>query len=82
MKPPICSICDKKFDLEKDKGGLVYFRLTLEQEKFNERFKQPGFTGHPQGAHWFCGEHYSKAKELQHLTDQEAFLLLRKVSGD
>ena len=80
MKPPICSICDKKFDLEKDNGGLVYFRLTPEQEKFNERFKQPGFTGHPQGAHWFCGEHFEKAKKLEHLTDHEALTLLNKAS--
>ncbi len=73
MKPPICAICDKDFF---DEGGLIYFKETEKDKEFNQRLKQPGYTGHPSNAFWFCNEHYRQAKKLSHLTKTEAFKLL------
>jgi hypothetical protein len=75
MMPPICAICGVRF--EPPTGGLIGFQLTEEQKKFNERFKQPGFTGHPAGQHWFCQEHLEGAQMLAHFHDVEALALLR-----
>ena len=55
-----------------EEGGLVCFELTKEEEKSNKRFEQKGFSGHPEGQHWFCGIHYPFAKEYAHLTTAEA----------
>lgn len=81
MMPPICSICHNRFDTSPDdvNGGLVSFKLTPEEAQENKRFEEPGFSGHPAGLHWFCGKHIAKAKELSHLTTQEAFPSMRKL---
>jgi hypothetical protein len=81
MKPPICALCGCRLAPEDERGGLVTFRLTAEQEAFNRRFEQPGFTGHPQGTHWFCGEHRPLARELAHHTAAEALHLMRTQAG-
>jgi hypothetical protein len=53
-------------------GGLVQFALTTEEELANEKFKQPGFMGHPKGLEWFCALHIEQARALRHLTQAEA----------
>ena len=77
MMPPVCALCDRDIGPDDQEGGLVSFRLTKEQEAANERFKQSGFTGHPDGLHWFCGEHRAKAQDLSREHDAEAFRLMR-----
>jgi hypothetical protein len=74
MKPPICSICYKRF--LKD-GGLIYFKQTAEDIEFNKQFEKKGFTGHPSNAFWFCEFHYSNALKYKHLTKTEAFELMK-----
>lgn len=76
MKPPICTLCDCRLAPD-DGGGLVHFHLTEAQKAANKAFEQPGFVGHPQGLHWFCGEHIGKAKEMAHCTDNEALALMK-----
>jgi len=75
MKPPICAICDKRFETG---GGLVYFKEDNEDIEFNKRLSQPDFVGHPTNAFWFCELHISKAKELSHLSKRAAFEKLRE----
>ena len=75
MKPPECTICDKRFLAG---GGLVYFSETPEDKKQNERLKQKGMVGHPPNAFWFCDEHIASAQKLAELTKTEALELLRK----
>ncbi len=70
MKPPICFICHKRFDIEK--GGLVYFKLKLSDIEWKKKMEREGMVGHPPYAEWFCEEHYDKAKNLSHLTKAEA----------
>ncbi|MEL6676164.1 MAG: hypothetical protein AAFR61_28415 [Bacteroidota bacterium] len=81
MKPPICSICRKDFRRDTASGGLVSFKLTEEEAQYNERFKQPGFVGHPKGKHWFCSEHIEAARAHRHLSWQEARPLIKKAGG-
>ena len=76
MRPPICDICNKKFD-DKE-GGLVYFKKRPSDMEWDIRMQQPGMVGHPPYAEWFCGLHYEKAKDLSHLTIDKAMELLKK----
>ena len=69
--PPRCEICQKDFDPDEE-GALVYFRKTDTGEKFETEAKENGFVGHPGNAAWFCGEHIVAARELVHLTLDEA----------
>lgn len=75
--PPICSICHKRFSLES--GGLIYFVEDEEDKIGNERLRQPGFTGHPSNAFWFCEIHFSEAKKLQHLQKHGAMKILHEI---
>ena len=79
MKPPICCICGKDFrDL--DEGGLIYFKKRSSDIDWDKKMEEePGMVGHPPYADWFCGEHYSKAKELEQLTIDEAVEMLKKI---
>jgi len=77
MKPPICSICHEKFTLET--GGLIYFIEDDEDKICNERLRQPGYTGHPSNAFWFCGNHIPEAEKLQNLQKHEALKILRAL---
>ena len=74
MKPPICCICYE--DFEPNEGGLIYFKEEDDDIKHNEILSQPGYTGHPSNAFWFCEKHYAKAKELSNLNKTEAFKML------
>jgi hypothetical protein len=76
MMPPNCSICRE--DCFED-GKLVYFAETEEDKIGNERLRQPGFTGHPPNAFWFCGKHFEEAAKLENLTKYEAFKVLKEV---
>ncbi|NVM28305.1 MAG: hypothetical protein HWN65_05645 [Candidatus Helarchaeota archaeon] len=75
MKPPICCLCDK--ELEENEGGLVYFKKSPSDLEWDNKMKQPGMTGHPPYADWFCDVHLGKAKKLTNLTIQEALKLLK-----
>lgn len=80
MRPPICVICHKDFRDDPEAGGLVRFRLSEEDRKYNERFSRPGYSGHPRGQHWFCGIHYPIAAQYMHLTWEEAAPLIQQYS--
>jgi hypothetical protein len=80
MRPPICAICSKDFfDLEK--GGLVYFKKRPSDIEWDIKMEKTGMIGHPPYAEWFCEEHYSSAKELEHLPIDEAMKSLKKTFG-
>jgi hypothetical protein len=79
MMPPICSICREKFS--PDTGGLIYFVEDEEDRIGNERLRQPGFTGHPSNAFWFCANHISEANKLQNLQKRVAMKILHEIFG-
>ena len=76
MRPPICCICHKRLD--KDEGGLIYFKKRLSDKKWDKRMEESGMVGHPPYAEWFCGDHYAKAKELKELIIDEALKMITK----
>lgn len=78
MRPPQCSVCKAKIIREIEKGGLVSFKLSDKDKQFNERFKQPGFVGHPRGKYWFCKDHLVDAKSLASLSAKEAIHQLKE----
>lgn len=71
MRPPICEICEKYFNPD-EAGGLVYFKETEAGREFERKCREEGMVGHPPDAGWFCGEHVELAKNLKHLTIDEA----------
>ena len=79
MLPPICEICDERFDPFETEGGLVSFKLTPEQSKNNDQMFQQGMTGHPEGSYWFCEKHFPVAEKFQHLTSAEAIPQIREA---
>ena len=81
MKPPICAICRKDFRKSIGEGGTVSFRLTEEDQAFNQRMKDERMVGHPAGLHWFCGEHYPIAQKYKHLNWAEARKAIKNDSG-
>lgn len=78
MRPPICCICRARFSPSKTEGGLVYFKLSEADEKFNNRMKEKRMVGHPAGRDWFCELHIEKAKTFKHLTLKEALTLIKE----
>ncbi len=76
MRPPICSICDKRLDSPED-GGLIYFKKRASDREWEERMEKEGMVGHPPFAEWFCGDHYKKAFELKDLTIDNAMKQLQ-----
>jgi len=78
MRPPICAICRKRFSPSQTEGGLVYFKLTEEEEASNNRMKERRMIGHPKGREWFCEEHRSLAEAHKHLTQKEAITIIKK----
>ena len=78
MMPPICEICSKEFNPDKE-GGLIYFKEAEKGRAFERRAKAEGITGHPPDAAWFCGLHYEEAKKLVHLKIGEAVKLLKNM---
>jgi hypothetical protein len=77
MMPPICSICNERFDPEK--GGLIYFTEDEEDKIFNERLRQPGYVGHPTNAFWFCEMHIKEANKYRNLHKDEAMKKIREL---
>lgn len=77
MRPPICCVCYTRFSPSSSEGGLVYFKLSEQEEQFNQRMKDQRMVGHPKGRDWFCEQHFAKAKSLNDLTLKEALPILR-----
>lgn len=67
MKPPICAICNIKFD-PINSGGLVYFTRRPSDEEWHQKMEAIKGKGHPPESAWFCEKHYPLAHELSHLT--------------
>lgn len=80
MRPPYCKICRKRFPPKE--GGLVSFQLSENDKIKTEKFKQPGFVGHPPGREWFCGAHFDFAKAYSHLTLREAVLKIKDMLSE
>lgn len=78
MMPPMCEICEKDFDPDKE-GALVYFKKTEESLAFERRAEEQGIVGHPPNAAWFCGDHIEVGKRLIHLPLDEALGIMRHV---
>ncbi|MFX0188407.1 MAG: hypothetical protein ACFE8A_11815 [Candidatus Hodarchaeota archaeon] len=76
MRPPICAICDKNF-MDKDDGGLIYFKKRSSDIEWDETMEREGMVGHPPYAEWFCSEHYEKAYKLKNLTIDKALKILK-----
>lgn len=78
MRPPICDICDARFDLSGEQaGGLVTFKPSPDDQAQLARLRQPGFVGHPPNQEWFCSTHLPMAKALAHLELKEARALIK-----
>jgi len=77
----MCAVCKNKFIREIKKGGMVRFSLSGADKVYNERFKQPGFAGHPRGKVWFCKDHIEPARALSNLTTKEAVSQLKEKYG-
>lgn len=77
MRPPECAICGKEFFDEK--GGLIYFKKRPSDFDWDERMNTEGMVGHPPYAEWFCSEHYEKAKEVEHLSIDKAFNIIKQT---
>jgi hypothetical protein len=69
MKPPVCTICKKHFGKN---GGLIFFLKTESDKKYNARFKQAGFVGHPSNVSWFCEKHYSEALKYKKFNERRS----------
>lgn len=82
MKPPRCSVCKRTTRSEGLEFKLVRFKLTPEQEAYNQRFKEKGFTGHPRGTLWFCLDHLERAQSLTQLPSHEAISIIKKEIAD
>jgi len=78
MKPPICAICNKRFELSGNDRGLIYFKKRQSDIEWYKKMKETEAKGHPPYARCFCQEHYKKAKELEHLTVDAAMPEIRE----
>ena len=76
MRPPICDICHEDI-LEGE--HLIYFQEDEADKAMRKRLSEPGMTGHPSNAFWFCEKHYQIAKEFSEMTKKDAFAEIRKV---
>lgn len=76
MKPPICIICNKRFE-PSDKGDIIYFKKRRSDKKWIKEMEKKGAVGHPPYAEWFCEEHYEEARKLSNLDITEAMKILR-----
>ncbi len=81
MKPPICEICNLRFD--PSEGALVSFVDDSRSRAFAERaLAEPGFVGHRPNTGWFCGGHSEGARALSSGTRGEALAALRSSLAD
>lgn len=62
MEPPICAICDERFD-PGDGGGRVRFVETEAGRTFARRVAEDGITGDPPDEAWCCRRHLAPAHE-------------------
>ncbi len=46
MRPPICRICDKKL-IDKDDGGLIYFKKRPSDIEWEKKMEEIRGVGHP-----------------------------------
>lgn len=82
MRPPICAICRKDFRKDLEQGGLTQFRLSPEDQAFNERMKTERMVGHPRGVEWFCSKHLKIAEQYKHLSWEEARpKIIKRIKG-
>lgn len=72
MRPPICSICRKRFQAQAQLAGLIYFKLSEADQAYNATMKAEKKVGHPRGRDWFCNRHYPIAKAYKHLVLKDA----------
>ncbi len=77
MKPPICAICEER-GRRPGEFRLIYFKKRETDKEWDKKAAQPGFTGHPPYAAWFCPRHFPEAGKLEHLTIGEALEQLRE----
>lgn len=63
MKPPVCIICNVRFEPEEE-GGVVNFA----KRKGDLEWEKRDIVEHPPYAEWFCGKHFDYAKSLSELT--------------
>lgn len=80
MKPPICSVCGKRFD--PPEGALLYFKKSPEDQAWDQKMRETGMVGHPPYAAWFCGEHSPAFSGLTHLTLPQARQTVRQQQAD
>lgn len=62
MKPPICEVCDDRFD--PDSGELLEFEETASDAEWHRRSAREGVVGHPPNVAWFCADHADRARTL------------------
>jgi hypothetical protein len=79
MMPPICCVCDERFD-DLDNGGLVQFKRRPEDEVWDLHMSDSGMTGHPPYVKWFCPAHFAEGKALEDLTVDVALARLQGAS--
>lgn len=73
MRPPICALCDRGLDTEVE-CETVAFTMTPEDIAVKNRMGREDvfLTYHPPHIEWFCLEHAPLAKQLVHLSCDEA----------
>lgn len=67
MKPPICEICKRRFNPQKE-GGVVNFAKRESDIEWDKR----DIIEHPPYVEWFCGDHFDYAENQSHLTIDKA----------
>lgn len=60
MKPPICEVCDERFD--PSEGELVRFLADDRSTAWRETSERDGRVGHPPDEAWFCANHAAVAR--------------------
>ena len=75
VRPPVCEICDTRFDPFQNGGGLVSFRADPTQTDASNVHADP--PSHPEHQEWFCEAHLVAARRLTHLTRGDALRVLR-----
>lgn len=76
MMPPNCCLCERGLDTN-DNCELVAFAKRPEDIQWYRAIEASGETGHPPNVDWFCASHVAGAREIAHLTIDEALAQLR-----
>jgi len=72
MMPPCCVLC------EDENCSLIFFAECPEDQEWYRRAKEPGFTGHPPNAYWFCTQHFNTAEKYAHLQSKAALAKIKE----